>query len=292
MCPCPFGRQQRGRSARQTQSYQSNSDLYMCQAKSSTQQAPLCRILKALNHRKILFIFSVLITAGIPLSPLPAKAGPSSLFARPVIAIDPGHGGSDPGVTGVGGLTEKAVTLALARTIRQLAGDRFQVFFTRTDDFTVSAPERADAVNTSDATLLVSLHTGGSFSQSAAPIRILHPNPADLPAAADAWSRGQNPFALQSRTLATAIAHAFAEGRVSKTTEILPADLLPLRAIAMPAVLVECGRLSAPSDERLLASKATMEAMAAAILDGIADFLVSQTPNGQALRPEKEEMLP
>src|SRR5438128_8541775 len=74
----------------------------------------------------------------------PPAAGISAR-ARPLVVIDPGHGGSNPGATGaVPGVVEKRVTLAVARRVRELLIARgIDVVLTRDDDRTLTLRQRA-----------------------------------------------------------------------------------------------------------------------------------------------------
>jgi N-acetylmuramoyl-L-alanine amidase len=77
-----------------------------------------------------------------------------------VIAIDPGHGGEDPGAIGPGGLKEKDVTLAIALKLRTLinAEPNMKAFLTRDDDFFVPLHERVEKARQARAELLISIH--------------------------------------------------------------------------------------------------------------------------------------
>jgi len=75
------------------------------------------------------------------------------------IALDPGHGGRDPGAIGQVGLYEKTLTLDLAlRLERRLKAKGLNVFLTRRDDTYVSLRERVDRVKQSQADLFISIH--------------------------------------------------------------------------------------------------------------------------------------
>jgi N-acetylmuramoyl-L-alanine amidase len=86
-----------------------------------------------------------------------ATARGQRLVAR--VALDPGHGGSDPGAIGPSGVREKDVTLAIARKIAPvLAREGMQVVLTRDDDRFVSLEERTARANSFGADLFVSVH--------------------------------------------------------------------------------------------------------------------------------------
>lgn len=80
---------------------------------------------------------------------------------RPLVVIDPGHGGKDPGATSpFGERNEKDVTLELARAVRDelLASGRIRVALTRNDDTYVIHRERYEIARRLDAGLFISIH--------------------------------------------------------------------------------------------------------------------------------------
>lgn len=89
---------------------------------------------------------------------LPPVEGPQDA-SRPLVVIDPGHGGHDPGA-GQGWLKEKTLTLILARTLRDelLARGGIRVALTRSDDRYLLLPERSSIARRLGADLFVSIH--------------------------------------------------------------------------------------------------------------------------------------
>lgn len=89
--------------------------------------------------------------------PIKPKASPR---AKPVIVIDPGHGGIDPGASGTGNVTEKAVVLAVGEQLRAAlrATGRYEVKMTRTTDVFVSLDRRLKFSRDNEADLFISLH--------------------------------------------------------------------------------------------------------------------------------------
>ena len=87
-------------------------------------------------------------------------AGPSAA-GRPVIVIDAGHGGTDPGAIGVSGeVSEKQLTLALAHELRDnlVERGRVRVAMTRDDDRALTLEQRAALARRVGASLFVSIH--------------------------------------------------------------------------------------------------------------------------------------
>ncbi len=101
-----------------------------------------------------------------PLAPLvaapgvPAKPHRTTPSGKPVVALDPGHGGVDPGATGINGIHEKDITLATAFEVRRQleASGRFRVMMTREEDEFVPLRERVARARQAGADLFISLH--------------------------------------------------------------------------------------------------------------------------------------
>ncbi len=89
--------------------------------------------------------------------PRPRILGPAG---RPLVVIDAGHGGHDPGAIGAGGTREKDLTLAIAKSIRDelLAGGRVRVAMTREDDRFLVLGERAQIARNIKGDLFISVH--------------------------------------------------------------------------------------------------------------------------------------
>jgi N-acetylmuramoyl-L-alanine amidase len=90
-----------------------------------------------------------------------ARKPPDTRSRRAVsrVLIDPGHGGTDPGAIGPGGLKEKDVTVDVARrAAAALSRDGLTVLLTRDDDRTLSLEERAALANGTGADLFISIH--------------------------------------------------------------------------------------------------------------------------------------
>jgi N-acetylmuramoyl-L-alanine amidase len=98
---------------------------------------------------------------------LPEVRGPPDA-SRPLVVIDPGHGGIDPGAV-QGRIKEKSVTLALSRAIRDelLAGGGIRVALTRDDDSYLTLAERSGIARRLRADLLISIHADSAENELA-----------------------------------------------------------------------------------------------------------------------------
>ncbi|CAO3419131.1 N-acetylmuramoyl-L-alanine amidase [Azospirillum endophyticum] len=101
-----------------------------------------------------------LIPAALPIAPPPPDNKPPMVAEKPLIVLDPGHGGQDPGAIGVGGIYEKDITLATAKEVkRQLeATGRYRVKLTRDSDVFIRLRDRVAIGREAGADLFISLH--------------------------------------------------------------------------------------------------------------------------------------
>jgi N-acetylmuramoyl-L-alanine amidase len=95
-----------------------------------------------------------------PSRPVAAPTTPIAPGSRPLIVIDPGHGGIDNGASAPNGIHEKDITLAFGLQLRDLLvkSGRFDVAMTRDDDTYLSLNERVDLARQNKADLFISLH--------------------------------------------------------------------------------------------------------------------------------------
>lgn len=245
------------------------------------------------------------------------RPAPPKHAGKPVIMIDPGHGGIDGGAVSASNVLEKNVVLAVARELeRQLsAGGRYDVRLTRTTDVFVSLDQRLSISQREDVDLFVSLHADSlSDANGAAGIRgatvyTLSERASDEHArrmaekenASDAvagLSGGATPgddevksilFDLMKRESAN-FSTDFSNVLVRKLKETTLLSRVPQRAAAFkvlkqshaPSVLVELGYLSHPEDEKLLGSPAWHRRVAASISDAIGTYFSKRTAGSPA----------
>lgn len=215
---------------------------------------------------------------------LPQVLGPRD-SSRPLVVIDAGHGGRDPGAVGEG-IREKDVTLALATALRDelIAQGGVRVAMTRDDDRLLSLEERPDIARRLDADLFISIHadSAGETSEVSGASLYTLSNRASSAAAARFARRENDADRLNGISIAGQDAEvnailvelsqrysreesiAFAqlitregEGRITFLPPALrAADLVVLRAPDMPSVLFESGFVTSADDaQRLLSPK-------------------------------------
>jgi N-acetylmuramoyl-L-alanine amidase len=214
--------------------------------------------------------------------PRPRVTGPAG---RPLVVIDPGHGGHDPGASAPGGrLREKDVTLSVARKIRDalIASGRVRVALTRDDDRFLVLHERSQAARAVGADLFISIHadSAGNGDATGATVYTLSEVASDREAAALAARENKadviNGVDLgrqnaQVSSILIDLAQRETMGASSDFADILKreaAGLIPfrdgfhrmagfivLKAPDTPAVLLEIGYLTNPADAARLASR-------------------------------------
>lgn len=185
------------------------------------------------------------------------RINPRGRDGMPLVVIDPGHGGADPGAIGPSGRTEKAVCLSLARALRDtLRRHGYNAILTRGVDAEMYLAPRLAMIDRWQADLFVSLHANSHTSHEANGIETFYREP------------GSAAFAQTvHRTVATLLRRP---DRGTKQDR-----LYVLRHGQVPSLLLEAGFISNPREERLL-DDATYQAQAAfAIAVGIENFRVA-----------------
>jgi N-acetylmuramoyl-L-alanine amidase len=207
---------------------------------------------------------------------------------RSVIVLDPGHGGADQGAVGPSGLTEKAVTLSIARGIRERLSRAFTVYLTRDDDYEVDVVRRTEFANHHRADLFVSIHAGGTFQEARGRAVVfyqgLQQGIGSTPPSrgSNSWNMPKEPLPwtdlwvkhdAQNRLLAE-IMHRRLLGKNNPESEVVhQAPVLVLEGADMPAVLVEIGSLTHPAEEASLKKDEGISAAANAISEAIEEFV-------------------
>jgi N-acetylmuramoyl-L-alanine amidase len=88
---------------------------------------------------------------------------PTELRRVHTIVVDPGHGGRDPGATGIGGLHEKTVNLSIAKRLaKRLESRGFKVILTRSSDQTLDLEERTAIAESAGGDVFISIHANAS----------------------------------------------------------------------------------------------------------------------------------
>jgi N-acetylmuramoyl-L-alanine amidase len=185
-------------------------------------------------------------------------------LSNKIIAIDAGHGGTDPGAVGFG-LQEKELTLKIARFIESHIHQKYngaEVKLTRTEDKTVSLASRTGMANSWKSDCLVSVHINSAASTQANGFESFVFT-SDGPASKS--------VALQTAIHGRVSDIFTAAGRADRGTK--KANFHMVREFRGAAVLVEIGFIINREDSELLKSNDFLKKVAAAIGDGVADYL-------------------
>ena len=234
------------------------------------------------------------LTVNVPAPVTDRIYGAPGARGRPIVVIDPGHGGRDPGATSVSGqVSEKDLTLALARELRDdlVKRGRVRVALTRDGDRYLTLDERAAVARRLDASLFVSLHMDSAPNPLArgATIYSLSDVASDAEAARLAASENRgaeadagggsvqamlSDLAMQEQMSASADLAARMVGKSAGRFELRPnphrfASFHVLRRAEAPAVLFEGGYISNADDEVLLRSPEERAKIALALAQAI-----------------------
>lgn len=245
-----------------------------------------------------------------PERPAPSPP-PAADDARPLIVLDPGHGGIDSGTTGQSAFNEKAIVLETALALRDklLATGLYRVSLTRTTDTFVALGERVRMARAQRADLFISLHADAlaghdgqargasvyTLSDQASDADAAHlaekENKADLIAGldlsdendevagilVDLAKRETRHFSAQfARTLVGQLKGAVRTHR----TPLKSAGFRVLRAHDVPSVLLELGYMSNPEDLKLLTSDAWRAQVTDAAMKAIGEFFAPRRMAG------------
>ncbi len=225
----------------------------------------------------------------------PMPAGP-----LPLVMLDPGHGGKDPGAIGVSGTFEKHVALAAAKELRRqlLASGRYRVVLTRTRDVFIALDDRVGLAQRQGAAVFVSMHADALADRSirGASVYTLGDAASDWQSAAlavreNAVDRAGAPggrdlarilgslvrqetkvgSARMARTMVTALGHDLPLLSHPRRQ----ASFAVLKAADIPSVLVEMGFMSNRDDEAALRKPDHRKLVAAAMKRAVDEFFAA-----------------
>jgi N-acetylmuramoyl-L-alanine amidase len=229
-----------------------------------------------------------------------------------IIALDPGHGGEDPGAVGPGGTREKDVVLEIARRLQErinatvVNGNPMRTYLTRDADFFVPLHVRVQKARRVQADLFVSLHADAFMTPTArgASVFALSENGASSTAArwmADKENRADLIGGINVKAKDAHVARAMLDmsttaqindslklggvllgeighvGRLHKA-RVEQAGFAVLKAPDIPSVLVETAFISNPEEEERLRSETYQEQLAQALMQGINRYFQKNPP--------------
>ena len=249
-----------------------------------------------------------------PPSPEQAPPGqaPRTTDRKITVAIDPGHGGEDPGAIGRRGTYEKHVTLAIARKLKaRIDGDRnMRAMLTRDDDYFVPLNERVQKARRVQADLFVSIHAdafrepaarGSSVfalsesgaTSAAARWLAQRENRADLIGGVDLGRRdpvlartlldlSQTAQISDSLKVGRHVLDAFSTHNSLHKNTVEQAGFAVLKAPDIPSILVETAFISNPDEELMLRNDKHQKKFADSIYEGATRYFARNPPLARA----------
>ncbi len=238
-------------------------------------------------------------------APQPETPAPSTRQRPMLIALDPGHGGEDPGAIGPGGTREKDVVLAIAKRLQRLidAQPNMRAYLTRDKDYFVPLHVRVQKARRVKADLFISIHADAWIKPSARGSSIYalsqkgatstsarwlaqQENNADLIGGVNLGSHNKQVAQLLLDLSTTAqIADSVRVGtqvlkqlgrihRLHKS-QVERAGFAVLKAPDIPSILIETAFISNPQEERLLRNPSHQDKLAQAMLTGITGYFAA-----------------
>jgi N-acetylmuramoyl-L-alanine amidase len=257
-----------------------------------------------------------------PPAPLPNNPPPAVALPRPseptpklsgrkrmlTIALDPGHGGEDPGASGQTGLREKDVVLRIAHRLKALidAQPNMRAYLTRDDDYFVPLHVRVQKARRVRADLFVSIHADAWIKPSASGSSVFALSQRGASSAAARWMANKENAAdliggvnlgshdeqvakvlldlstsaqiHDSLKLGSTLLEEIKKINRLHKDDVEQAGFAVLKAPDIPSILVETAFISNPNEEALLKSSAHQDKLAMAMFTGIQRYLTTNPP--------------
>ncbi|MDB5872145.1 MAG: N-acetylmuramoyl-L-alanine amidase [Ramlibacter sp.] len=239
-------------------------------------------------------------------------AAPQKTDRLIIIALDPGHGGEDPGAVGPGGTREKDVVLQIAHRVRErinqavVNGNPMRAYLTRDADFFVPLHLRVQKARRVQADLFVSIHADAFLTPAARGASVFALSQGGASSSAARWMADKENKAdliggINVKTQDAHVARAMLDmsttaqindslklgsallgeiGHVGKLHkgQVEQAGFAVLKAPDIPSVLVETAFISNPEEETRLRSDEYQEQLADAIMRGIHRYFAKNPP--------------
>jgi N-acetylmuramoyl-L-alanine amidase len=250
-----------------------------------------------------------------PRAPVPVRVAhaPEDTGRDIIVAVDAGHGGTDPGALGAKGTREKVVTLAIARALAQLidAEPGMKAYLVRDEDRKIELSERRERARRANADIFVSIHadsfkdrgvSGSSVyvlsergaSSEAARLLAEQENAVDekdgeidqmdsvLMDIGQSWSIG-----VSAEVAERALSHLDRIGTVRRT-RVQRANFVVLRLPDIPSLLVETAYISNPAEEQKLRDPQHQKNIAEAIFKGVREYFRASPPDGTLFARQRD----
>ena len=238
----------------------------------------------------------------------PSKA-PQKVVRMVTIALDPGHGGEDPGAIGAKGSREKDIVLAVAKRLKAKLEDlpNTRVMLTRDGDYFVPLGQRVQKARQVQADLFVSIHADAWVSPTARGSSVFVLSEKGASSSAARWLAndqnkadligGANTAAVQDKVLASVLFDLSTTAQINDSMKVGRAVLKEigginrlhkaaveqagfavLKAPDIPSILVETAFISNPDEEARLRDDGYQNQLADAITKGIKRYFADNPP--------------
>ncbi|MDX1975822.1 MAG: N-acetylmuramoyl-L-alanine amidase [Rickettsiales bacterium] len=227
---------------------------------------------------------------------------------KPLIVIDPGHGGIDPGAIGPDGTQEKHITLDFSKVLKEylLKTGRYRVILTRENDRFIMLRKRVEVARKAKADLFISIHADSALDDEARGLSVYtlsekasdqeaaalaaRENKADILAGVNLTTESQDVADIlislaqrETNNRSATVAITFVDNLENKI-KLLPnshrfAGFAVLKAPDIPSILIETGFISHPKEEQLLKTRAYKEKVASGLVAGIDEFFRQERQN-------------
>ncbi len=247
--------------------------------------------------------------AAVEKASLPLPAAPvRPAAAKPIIVLDPGHGGVDPGTSSTNGVTEKEVVLQFAKELKKklAATGRYEIYLTREDDTFLPLKDRVAFAQKKGAGLFLSIHADyfptkiddargatvytlseqasdeearelaakENFSDAIAGVEL--PDDSDEVVANILIDLAQRETQNRSVVFARSIVGELAGKAALHTRRLRSAGFRVLKAPDVPSVLLELGFLSNAEDEKELTSERWRDRMTDSVTEAIDGYFAER----------------
>ncbi len=194
-----------------------------------------------------------------------SKNEPIKQSGKPLIVLDPGHGGSAPGaISPIDKTKEKDLTLSITKKLNDLLKENgYDTLMTREEDANPSLTDRSDLANSNNATIFISIHINSiENKESVKGIETLY-YPND----------GQYAYGRDNKSFASIVQKELIKETKAVDRKIVSRpNLAVLKNTKMPAVLIECGFLTNNEELELMKSSEYQEKLAGAVYNGIKEY--------------------
>ena len=229
-----------------------------------------------------------------------------------IVALDPGHGGEDPGAIGPGGTREKDVVLSVAHLLRdrinatRIGGNPMRAFLTRDGDYFVPLGTRVEKARRVQADLFVSIHADAFTTPEARGASVFALSQSGASSTAARWLANKENQAdlvgginvkVQDQHVQRALLDMSTTAQINDSLKlgsvllgeignvgklhkprVEQAGFAVLKAPDIPSVLVETAFISNPEEEARLRSSAYQEQLADALMRGILRYFNRNPP--------------